>query len=56
MNSVKTVGLMTLLTVLLVLAGNALGGAAGAQMFFLFALVMNFGSYWFSDKIVTLQN
>jgi heat shock protein HtpX len=52
MNSMKTVGLMTLLTVLLVLVGNYLGGAGGAQMFFMFALVMNLGSYWFSDKIV----
>jgi heat shock protein HtpX len=52
MNSIKTVGLMTLLTVLLVLAGDYLGGRGGAQMFFLFALVMNLGSYWFSDKIV----
>jgi heat shock protein HtpX len=48
----KTIGLMTLLTVLLVLAGDYLGGRGGAQMFFLFALVMNLGSYWFSDKIV----
>lgn len=52
MNSIKTVGLMTLLTVLLVLAGDYLGGVGGAQIFFLFALVMNLGSYWFSDKIV----
>lgn len=52
MNSIKTVGLMTLLTVLLVLAGDYLGGRGGAQMFFLFALAMNLGSYWFSDKIV----
>ncbi len=52
MNSMKTVGLMTLLTVLLVLVGNYLGGGGGAQIFFMFALVMNLGSYWFSDKIV----
>ena len=37
MNSIKTVGLMTLLTVLLVLAGDYLGGRGGAQMFFLFS-------------------
>jgi heat shock protein HtpX len=52
MNSAKTVFLMTLLTVLLVLVGDYLGGSGGAQMFFMFALIMNLGSYWFSDKIV----
>lgn len=52
MNGAKTVGLMTLLTVLLVLAGSALGGRGGAELFFMIALAMNLGSYWFSDKIV----
>ena len=52
MNTLKTTFLMTLLTVLLVTAGGALGGESGMVTAFLFALVMNGVSYWFSDKIV----
>ena len=52
MITMKTVFLMTLLTVLLVAAGAMLGGEGGMIMAFLFALVMNGLSYWFSDKIV----
>ena len=52
MNTLKTTFLMALLTVLLVTAGGALGGEGGMVMAFLFALVMNGVSYWFSDKIV----
>ncbi len=52
MNTMKTFVLMAILTVLLVIVGNALGGQSGMMMAFFFALVMNFGSYWFSDKIV----
>ena len=52
MNSLKTTFLMAVLTVLLVLAGGALGGEGGMMMAFIFALVMNGVSYWFSDKIV----
>lgn len=43
---------MALLTVLLVFVGRLLGGESGMILAFLFAVVMNFGSYWFSDKIV----
>jgi heat shock protein HtpX len=52
MNTLKTTFLMALLTVLLVTAGGMLGGDAGMMMAFLFALVMNGITYWFSDKIV----
>jgi heat shock protein HtpX len=52
MNTAKTVLLMGVLTVLLVLVGNLIGGQGGMMIAFLFAIVMNFGSYWFSDKIV----
>ena len=52
MNHVKTAFFMCLLTILLVLAGNVLGGRQGLYIAFLFALLMNIGSYWFSDKIV----
>lgn len=52
MNTLKTVALLTFLTVLLVFAGGALGGRNGMIIAFAMALVMNFVSYWFSDKIV----
>jgi heat shock protein HtpX len=52
MNTMKTFILMGLLTVLLVVIGNLLGGQGGMILAFMFAIVMNFGSYWFSDKIV----
>lgn len=48
----KTALLMTVLTVLLVLIGGAIGGETGLVIAFIFAAVLNFGSYWFSDKIV----
>lgn len=43
---------MALLTVLLVIAGGALAGQSGMVIAFIFALVMNGITYWFSDKIV----
>jgi len=52
MNTMRTVMLMTLLTLVLVGAGGALGGQSGAFFALIMAGVMNFGSYWFSDKIV----
>lgn len=52
MNTMKTFFLMALLTVLVVFVGNLLGGEGGMMMAFAFAVVMNFGTYWFSDKIV----
>ncbi|HLO25214.1 MAG TPA: zinc metalloprotease HtpX [Geobacteraceae bacterium] len=52
MNAVKTTFLMALMTVLLVLAGGAIGGRSGMAFALVMAGVMNFVSYWFSDKIV----
>lgn len=52
MNHVKTGLLLAGLTVLLVLLGRWLGGAQGMIIAFVVAIVMNVGSYWFSDKIV----
>ncbi len=52
MNATKTLLLMALMTALLVVIGNFLGGRSGMLIAFAFALVMNFGSYWFSDKVV----
>ncbi len=40
------------MTLLMVFAGQALGGQGGAMLAFILALVMNGVSYWFSDKIV----
>src|SRR3990167_6734159 len=52
MNVLKTVFLMTLMMVLFLFVGYLLGGRSGMTIAFVFALIMNFGSYWFSDKIV----
>ncbi|KAB2908765.1 MAG: zinc metalloprotease HtpX [Ignavibacteriales bacterium] len=52
MNWLKTVFFMSLLTVLVVIAGNLIGGQSGMIIAFVIAVAMNFGSYWFSDKIV----
>jgi heat shock protein HtpX len=52
MNALRTTFLMALLTVLLVMAGGAIGGKSGMTFALLMAGVMNFLSYWFSDRIV----
>jgi len=52
MNQFKTFFLMLVLTILFILVGTALGGRNGAIYAFIFAALMNFFSYWFSDKIV----
>ena len=51
MNTIKTTLLLGTLTGLLMLFGYLLGGTAGMMIGFVFAIVMNFGSYWFSDSI-----
>lgn len=51
-NTIKTALLLGALSALLLLIGQALGGAQGMFIGFLIAVVTNFGSYWFSDKIV----
>ncbi len=48
----KTAILLGILTALLVVIGGAIGGQSGMLMAFFLALVMNFVSYWFSDKMV----
>lgn len=52
MNIFKTAVLMTVLTGALVLVGGWFGGNGGAVMALVVAGAMNFGSYFFSDKIV----
>lgn len=51
-NTFKITILLSLLTILLVFMGAAVGGQGGMIVAFILAAVMNFGSYWFSDKIV----
>src|SRR6266536_2141061 len=51
-NALKTTVLLGAMSGLLLLIGEAIGGGQGLIMGFFFAVVMNFGSYWFSDKIV----
>ncbi|NWF49345.1 MAG: zinc metalloprotease HtpX [Ignavibacteriaceae bacterium] len=52
MNTLKTVFLMTLMMVLFLLVGYLIGGKSGMTIAFIFSLIMNFGAYWFSDKMV----
>jgi len=52
MNYIKTGLLLAALTMLFVWIGGYFGGQMGAIYAFMFALVMNVGAYWFSDKIV----
>ena len=52
METAKVFLLMAGLTALLVVLGGAIGGSNGALLFFIIAAVMNFGMYWFSDKVV----
>jgi heat shock protein HtpX len=51
-NMFKTTILLAALTVLLIFAGRVIGGPTGMIIAFLFAVILNFGSYWYSDKIV----
>lgn len=52
MNYLKTAALLAIMTALLVFAGDLLGGRQGVILALIFAGVMNFGAYWWSDKIV----
>ncbi len=52
MNYLKTFLLMTGLTLLLIWIGGVIGGNQGAMFAFIFSLLMNLGTYWFSDKLV----
>ena len=51
-NGLKTALLLGLLSGLLLVIGDLAGGANGLMVAFVFAAVMNFVSYWFSDKMV----
>ncbi|MBI4572965.1 MAG: zinc metalloprotease HtpX [candidate division NC10 bacterium] len=51
-NTIKTTALLAALTVLFILIGGMVGGEQGMVIAFLFAGLMNFASYWWSDRIV----
>jgi heat shock protein HtpX len=51
-NGIKTVLLLGLMSGVLLALGEWLGGANGLVIAFVFAAIMNLGSYWFSDKLV----
>ena len=52
LNNTKILGLLSVLTGLFIGAGYLIGGTSGMVIGLLFAGVMNFGSYWYSHKIV----
>lgn len=52
MNAMRTTLLLGLLTCLLVVVGGAIGGKSGMTIALVMAGVMNFVSYWFSDRII----
>ncbi len=51
MNTLKTTMLLATLTGILVAIGGLVGGVSGMAVFLVFAGVMNFVAYWFSDKM-----
>src|SRR5579875_1550887 len=51
MNGLKTAFLLTLLTLVMVLVGDRIGGRNGMVLAFLMAAGMNFFSYFYSDKL-----
>lgn len=51
-SQIKTMLLLALLSGIIIVLGGMIGGRTGVIMAFALALVMNVGSYWYSDKIV----
>jgi heat shock protein HtpX len=51
-NQIRTALLLAAMTVFLIVIGRLIGGPTGMVVAFVFAIGMNFFSYWFSDKIV----
>lgn len=51
-NTFKTTALLGLLTGIILLIGQSLGGSSGMAVALVFAAIMNLGSYWFSDSLV----
>jgi heat shock protein HtpX len=55
LNGLKTALLLGGLSGLLLFLGELFGGRSGLQMAFVFAIVMNFASYFFSEKIALMM-
>lgn len=55
MNNLKVIALMGVLSVILVLIGQAVGGPRGATFFLLISLGMNLFSYFYSDKMAIMM-
>ncbi len=51
-NQIKTILLLTTLSALFLGIGYSIGGQSGVVYALIMSLVMNFGAYWFSDKLV----
>ena len=51
-NTLKTAALLGLLSGMLLFVGSAFGGQQGLVVAFGFAALMNFGAYWFSDRVI----
>ena len=51
-SQIKTMLLLALLSAFIILLGGMMGGRSGVIIAFGLALLMNVGSYWYSDKIV----
>lgn len=52
MNTFRTALLFVVLTLIFIFVGYLMGGTTGLTIAFILALIMNFSSYWFSDKFV----
>src|SRR3569833_467841 len=50
-NALKTAALLGLLSAILIIGGRAIAGDRGIEYGLIIAVVMNFASYYFSDKI-----
>ena len=51
-NTIKTALLLGMMSAVFLFIGEALGGAQGVVLGFMFAAATNIASYWFSDTIV----
>ena len=51
-SQIKTVLLLALLSAIIIGLGGIMGGRTGIIIAFVIAMIMNVGSYWYSDKIV----
>jgi len=56
MKAFKTAFLLTALTLLMLLVGEAIAGPRGLEIAFVFAVLMNGGAYFFSDKIALMSS